>query len=146
MEGPIEIGNSPECRLYLIRERAHWKHDYHDKLCYYLVHIEFALLHDRMLHEKERTQFPIVFLVGKINRFCLRNILHVINCCLIFTYHLECLYEISKKKKRIKKMLFVIQHWRYIYNGMMNEMWIRQSPRGSFLKYSWIEEHQCSYE
>ena len=77
--------------------------DYHDKLCYYLVHTEFALLHDRMLHEKERTQFPIVFLVGKINRFCLRNILHVINCCLIFTYHLECLYEISKKEEKDKK-------------------------------------------
>jgi hypothetical protein len=28
----------------------------------------------------------------------------------------------------------------------MNAMWLRQSPRGSFLKYSSIEEHQCSFE
>ena len=45
--------------------------DYHDKLCYYLVHAmkrhrEFGLLHDRMLNEKkERTQFTQLFWVVK---------------------------------------------------------------------------------
>ena len=41
--------------------------DYHDKLCYYLVHAtkrrrEFGLVHDRMLNKKkERIQFTQLF-------------------------------------------------------------------------------------
>ena len=77
--------------------------DYHDKLCYYLVHAmkrhgEFGLLHDRMLNEKRRNESNLLKFFWVAKRICFCYIKHIVCNGLLFDYFLcHILFDLYPK-------------------------------------------------